>query len=384
MSPIRFTYPFIMPKNGHTIRVIKDRLQQPVGRFMRPCVTIEDFASVHLAIERMRDAGQEVIPITSEGKFTGVLTQESILQIIALDSAKDEAVGRFAHQLPSISNRVTGAEALRQLEVNSTLVVVDDHLNVCGILTPACFIGTVTSPERPHMVGGMATPFGVYLTTGSVRGGKHGWYLFSTGMFLMVFFGTGSAFVDYFARGLPNTWQVGLMLKMISALVALCLFRLLPIAGYHAAEHMVVHALERDEELTPEVVARMPRVHPRCGTNLAVAVTMFSTIAFTPWSSDQQIQIPIALFATLFTWKSIGSFAQYWFTTRKPNQKQIASGIAAGKELLDNYATAANRTAKPINRIINSGMLHVIAGSFAALGIAWLIGRAFGVDLLSS
>ena len=52
-------------------------------------------------------------------------------------------------------------------------------------------------------------------------------------------------------------------------------------------------------------------------------------------------------------------------------------------ELLDNFATAANRTATPLTRIINSGMLHVMAGSLTALGIAWLIGRAFGVYLVS-
>lgn len=383
MSPIRFTYPFIMPKIGHTNRVIKDRLIQPVGRFMRPCVTIEDFASIHLAIERMRDAGQEVIPVTAEGKYVGTLTQSSILQLLAQDTRKDEAVGNFLHPTPSISNRSTGAEAMRQLESSSTLIVVDDHENICGILTPSCFIAAQSAPERPHMVGGMATPFGVYLTTGAIKGGKSGWYLFSTGVFLMLFFGFGNAALIWSTQGLPNTWMISLAVSMLTALIMLCIFRVLPIAGYHAAEHMVVHALERDEELTPEVISRMPRVHPRCGTNLAVAVTMFTTIWTTPWISDEKLRLTVALIATLYLWKKVGSFAQYWFTTKTPNLKQIESGIAAGKELLDNYATASNRTASPLTRIINSGMLHVIAGSFSASGIAWLIGRAFGVDLLS-
>lgn len=371
-----------MPKNGHTNRVIKDRLQQPVGRFMRPCVTIEDFASIHLAIERMREAGQEVIPVTSDGKLGGALTPQSILNIVADGASKDEPVGKFLQQLPSISNRMTGAEALRQLESNPTLVVVDDHQNVCGILTPSCFIGTVSSPERPHMVGGMATPFGVYLTTGSVRGGKHGWYLFATGIFLMYFFGLGNAAVGLATQNLPNTWQTIVFASTFSGVLMLSLFRLLPIAGYHAAEHMVVHAIEREEELTPDVVSRMPRVHPRCGTNLAVAITMFGTISQYPWIEDVSTRTVAAVFVTLFFWKSLGSFVQYWFTTKKPNEKQIASGIAAGKELLDNFATAANRSATPFTRIINSGMLHVMAGSVVALGIAELFGRAFGVELL--
>ena len=372
-----------MPKTGHTIRVIKDRLNQPVGRFMRPCVTIEDFASIHLAVERMRDAGQEVIPVTHEGHYLGVLSQDSIIRILSENTGRDEPVGRFVEDLPTIQNQATGAEALRQIENTNILVVVDSQGVVCGLLTPACFIATAQSPERPPMVGGMATPFGVYLTTGSVRGGKNGWHLFATGMFLMFFFSFGDFTSRFATRGLPNTWQVVLLANGLPILALMLIFRLLPISGYHAAEHMTVHALERDEELTPEVVSRMPRVHPRCGTNLAVAVTMFVTIWKIHWIANEEFRTLIAALITLFFWKSVGSFAQYWFTTKKPNAKQLASGIQAGKELLENYATAANRTATPLTRIINSGMLHVMAGSFSALGIAWLIGRAFGVEFFT-
>ena len=372
-----------MPKTWHTIRVIKDRLNQPVGRFMRPCVTIEDFASIHLAVERMREAGQEVIPVTHDGHYLGVLSQASIVRVLSENANRDEPVGRFVEDSPTIFIQATGAEALREIEKNQTLVVVDSHQTVCGLLTPACFIATLQSPERPPMVGGMATPFGVYLTTGSVRGGKHGWYLFATGMFLMFFFSIGDFTARFATRGLPDTWQVNLLANGLPILALMFVFRLLPIAGYHAAEHMTVHAIERDEELTPDVVARMPRVHPRCGTNLAVAVTLFGTIWRTPWIGSEQLRLMVAVLVTLFFWKSIGSFAQYWFTTKKPNTKQLASGIQAGKELLENYATAANRTATPLTRIINSGMLHVIAGSLSALGIACLIGRAFGVEFFT-
>jgi CBS domain-containing protein len=374
-----------MPKTSHTIRVIKDRLIQPVGRFMRHCVTIEDFTSLHLAIEKMREAGQEIIPVTQDGKIFGVLTQNSIVKILGTDADKDSAVGDFVDPAATISNSITGAEALRHLENNNTLVVVDDHGVVCGLLTPSCFIGTPQAPE-PHMVGGMATPFGVYLTTGSVRGGKSGWYLFSTGMFIMTFFGLGAFGMILATSRLPdswqNSWQLGFLAKAMTTLFMLSIFRLLPIAGYHAAEHQVVHALERDEELTPEVVARMPRVHPRCGTNLAVAVTIFSTIWRTPWIPVEGLRLSVAVLTTLFLWKTIGSFVQYWFTTKKPNQRQIASGIEAGTQLLANYATASNRTATPLTRIINSGILHVMAGSFTTLLIIGLILRQFGIDIL--
>ena len=375
-----------MPKTGHTNRVIKDRLIQPVGRFMRPCVTTESFTSLHLAIEMMREAGQELIPVTQDGKFLGVLTQNSIVRALGSDADKDSPAGEYIELASTIGNSVTGAEALRILEHSSTLVVVDDHGVVCGLLMPSCFVGTPHTPERPHMVGGMATPFGVYLTTGSVKGGKGGWYLFSTGMFLMLFFGFGNVAMDRATHGIPNsiqnTWQFGLAMEVLTSMIMLCIFRLLPIAGYHAAEHQVVHALERNEDLTVEVVSRMPRVHPRCGTNLAVAVTMFTLITSTPWYGDLGIRVFVGLFTTLFLWKNVGSFVQFWFTTKKPNERQIASGIAAGNQLLANYATASNRTATPLTRIINSGILHVMAGSSSTLLIIGLILRRFGIDII--
>ena len=338
---------------------------------------------MHLAIERMRDAGQECIPVTHDGKLIGVLTQKSIVRILGESIERSEAVGTLVEGLPSILNKTSGAEALRQLENNSTIVVVDEHEVVCGLLTPSCFIGTVTEPERPPMVGGMATPFGVYLTTGSVRGGKSGWYLVTTGVFLMMFLGIGNEIMGRGAAALPVAWQLGGLTPIFARLFMLLAFRSLPIAGYHAAEHMVVHALERDEALTPEVIARMPRVHPRCGTNIAVAILMFMTVWQTPWCPYEDLRMLAGFFISFFFWRRVGSFVQYWFTTKKPNAAQIASGIRAGQELLDNYAVAANRSAGPFMRIYNSGMLHVMAGSFATLGIAWLIGLAFGVHLLT-
>jgi uncharacterized protein YqhQ len=42
---------------------------------------------------------------------------------------------------------------------------------------------------------------------------------------------------------------------------------------------MVVHAIERGEPLVLEVVRRMPRVHPRCGTNLVAGIALFLGLA---------------------------------------------------------------------------------------------------------
>lgn len=50
--------------------------------------------------------------------------------------------------------------------------------------------------------------------------------------------------------------------------------------GYHAAEHMTIHAYEDGAELTVEHIARYPRAHPRCGTAFLLTVVVFSILIF--------------------------------------------------------------------------------------------------------
>lgn len=50
--------------------------------------------------------------------------------------------------------------------------------------------------------------------------------------------------------------------------------------GYHAAEHMTIHAYEDGVELTPQQVRRYPHAHPRCGTAFLLTVVVFSIVIF--------------------------------------------------------------------------------------------------------
>jgi hypothetical protein len=158
-------------------------------------------------------------------------------------------------------------------------------------------------------------------------------------------------------------------LEPIEVLISIGLFglgmRSIPLAGIHAAEHKVVHAIERGEDLDPEVVRRMPRVHPRCGTNLAVGGMLFLGLGSAAWIPDQTLRLMVAILATLLLWRRLGALVQRWITTSNPNEKQLMMGIRSGRELLDRYAHA--RTAMPSigQRIWNSGMFQVVAGSFA-------------------
>lgn len=143
--------------------------------------------------------------------------------------------------------------------------------------------------------------------------------------------------------------------------------RLIPLSGIHGAEHMVVHAMERGEELTPEVVARMPRVHPRCGTNLAVGMFLFLTIWQTPWIKYDDVRALTGAVLTLFLWRPLGAFVQQHITTKKPTSAQLRSGIRAGNDLIERYSTAHSSTASIPVRIWNSGLLQVVTGSSLVL-----------------
>jgi len=51
--------------------------------------------------------------------------------------------------------------------------------------------------------------------------------------------------------------------------------------GYHAAEHMTIHAYEAGEILNSQSVARHPKEHPRCGTAFLLTVALLSVLLFT-------------------------------------------------------------------------------------------------------
>ncbi|NOT03197.1 MAG: DUF1385 domain-containing protein [Anaerolineales bacterium] len=50
---------------------------------------------------------------------------------------------------------------------------------------------------------------------------------------------------------------------------------------YHGAEHKTINAFEAGEELTPEVVAKYPIEHARCGTAFLLTLVLLSILVFT-------------------------------------------------------------------------------------------------------
>lgn len=125
---------------------------------------------------------------------------------------------------------------------------------------------------------------------------------------------------------------------------------------YHGAEHKSIFAYEKGLPLTVENVKKMPRLHPRCGTNFMFVVIMISIIIFTfvdvrnVWlrSLIKLLAFPLVSgisyeairlagkYQNKFTRILImpGLLMQY-ITTKEPDDDQIEVAIASLKAVLE-------------------------------------------------
>jgi hypothetical protein len=228
----------------------------------------------------------------------------------------------------------------------------------------------------------MATPFGVYLTNGTVSGGASHLAVVATGavLFLLLFL-ANLATMGVHTLIRPLDWSPQLQAWVLGA-TALILFlvgiRAIPLSGTHAAEHMVVHAIERGEPLVPEVVRRMPRVHPRCGTNIAAGASLFLGLATSDWIADQQLRLLLAALVTLAFWRPLGATIQFFVTTKPPTDRQILDGIRAGEQLLRRIMDAPVGPSPVFVRVMNSGLIQIMLGSMLMYYVIQLIAFVLG------
>ena len=335
----------------------------------------------------MRENGDAICPVVDGIVLVGVIGPAQIAKLVGNGADLTDACSTAMVPAEPIESWHPAAEALRRFDLNphEPLLVVDGHRRLLGVVTPADLVPRIRPQPRPPAVGGMATPFGVYLTTGAVSAGPNKWALVATGalMFGLIAAGNGLAYLTGNAlepQRLPST-----VLEAIVAFITFGVFllglRLLPLSGTHGAEHQVVHAIERGEELAPNVVARMPRVHPRCGTNFAAAAILFLSIFESPLPIGSDVRFLMAALATFFLWRPLGSALQRWITTKRPNAKQLEGGIRSGKQLLERYVVAENTMPTIQSRIWNSGMLQVMFGSLLMYGIIVGIAALLGYSI---
>lgn len=355
--------------------------------------------SIGRAAEALRVSGLTRLPIIGSGYVVGEITDDLVLKVLTSDDpqvATEKQVGSvMSREVVSLNRHMTighAAEIMtdRNLPVMS---VLDEYGRYLGFVTRSDVASALCLTIRPPVVAGMATPLGVYLTTGSLRAGAGdlGLVLAGVTLMLMNYTAMGSIFglawlidkTDLLAPwslvAILNSPPVNVtnwmdLLRLVMAGAALPIFlllmRVLPLSGYHAAEHQVVHAIENGEPLKLENVAAMPRVHPRCGTNIVTGIIVFLMVT-NIFSTD--VAILITVFMLVFAWRAIGGFFQYYVTTKPPNARQLASGIKAGESLLEQYRNHTGYQVTGWQRIWNTGMPQVMIGAASVLGLQQLL-----------
>jgi CBS domain-containing protein len=367
---------------------------ESLGAVLRQLTYLNPDDSVHRAVDVLRYSGVDTLPVVDAyGDLRGVVSLPD-LRTLALeqpDSVKllepvshymrgPALVGWSTMSLDDVRNALATSD-------ESTLFIVDDQGRYLGAVTLADLLVPTPLPHRPAHVGGMATPWGVYLTTGTIQAGVGNGALLGSGALLGVVLVAAYALVQVLCYGAENQFGIPLyalwhseaparltmqtagwfVLQGLPLPVFLLMMRLLPLSGYHAAEHQAVHAIERGEPLLPDILRRMPRVHPRCGTNIMAGALIFTIVSqalpalhIGLGPSDSAV---LGALVALFTWRSLGGFLQHYFTTRPATDRQLESGIRAAKDLERRFAGTIPRRPTLARRLWCMGMPQMIAGT---------------------
>ncbi|MGC8785720.1 MAG: DUF1385 domain-containing protein [Armatimonadota bacterium] len=360
----------------------------PVERYMTSVPVLSPEDPLAKAVALARAARASTLPVVRDGRLVGVIAESDIARLMQEGDPHQQQYlpvsAAMTRDTLFVLPFTPTAHALQLMQEHgfSSLPVVSQSGEYLGTVLRSDVLALTCDTVRPPLVGGMATPLGVYLTGGGVRAGAGDLGLFLTGVLLMtlnlialVLVYSGSRWIQQhtgiplYAMLLSPTaslldWQdwVGMALRAMPIVLFLLLVRLSPIAGIHAAEHMTVHAIERGEPLEPEFVRRMPRVHPRCGTNLAAGALVFLTLANLNVGVYRDVTLLLAFVTTLLVWRPIGNLLQALFTTRPPSERQLRNGIEVGKQLLHRYQMQGYRPLTLRERIWNMGIVQIAAG----------------------
>jgi len=378
-----------------------------LARVLRRISALAPEDSVYRAAEMLRAGG--TLPIVdSAGRLRGVVSPDDLRPLLALQEERAllSPVAQWARLPGAVGHaEMSVGEVSRVLAASgeTTLFIVDEGGHYLGGVSLSDLLAPQPTPPRPASVGGMATPWGVYLTNGALQAGAGNGALIVTGVLLGLLLAGSFGLVGLLALGLERmagwplfalwtapqpahlTWQtLDWFLLQGSALpIFFVLLRLLPLSGYHAAEHQAVHAMERGEPLHPGIVRRMPRVHPRCGTNLMAGGLVFTLIsqavpAIHFLGLDAADGALLGAVVALFTWRNVGVFLQQHFTTRPATDRQIASGIAAAQELERKFLQTVPRRPTLWRRLWCMGLPQTFLGvSLGASAMLFLLEWGF-------
>ncbi len=342
------------------------------------------------------------LPVIEDGNLKGMVSRKALIQSFGLpsqaerDTYLERPIQEFLYQPVKIATPempLSDVEKIFFQGEEDNVPVVDDEGYCLGMILASDLLSPAMPTPRPPLIGGMATPYGVYLTDGNIQAGANNLALVLSGMLLGLFFTVTIWVSDAILtlgqqhglpKGLSNDLDVGstsqsptmgllsIAVRLMTLFILLVLMRMNRLAGFHAAEHQTVHAIERTEKLTPEIVGRMPRAHPRCGTNIMAGATVFFVVLQLGLSIPYADSVAplFALFSTLFYWRRVGAFLQERFTTRPATKQQLESGIKAGEELLRKYWSVPPTRPRLWRRIWCMGMAQNMAGVVITMYLA--------------
>ena len=426
MENILFSYSFLAQitpywyNNLMPIRYIKrlwakkeERAVGPVtpGLLARAVEPLTPRDSLHKALHRMRTFNIALVPVVESGLLVGMVSEEILAHHLGDDPAVLdnilvlEALQPVETIIPAQAT-LAQAEELLRASGESWLPVISYGGYYLGCLYLVDLLAARSGRLYPPRMGGMATPLGVYMTTGQVSGGADWRGLVLTGVlmaflfqfvqiFIAILLGAVAHFsnVDFIrnlallsqARGvdLPENSLPLLLITIVLSVLQIFGFLLVLrygpwLSGYHAAEHQTINAVEKGESLTVESVRVMPRVHPRCGTNLWAIMIMISfgmMVLWTLWfmGQGQWHELIVAMLGlcwavfTMNRWQLFGAWLQQNFTTRPATQQQLESGIFAAKQVIERHQQCGSPVTKLQQRLWNMGLLQVAVGMFSTL-----------------
>lgn len=387
-----------------------------IDSIVRPCRPLEASDRLGRAVEALRQAGLPALPVFASGRLLGMVSDGDLMRFIsreaAAGNAEDLRLTPVARAMTSPVVAVRADQPLQQaLDIFESsdlrvLPVMDAAGAFRGVITRADAMSALLGVTTPPHVGGMATPLGVFLTTGHVRGGAGNLGLFLTGVTMIVLLVAASVITSLVALGLELGRGVPLFalllnpesaanrdyagplvgtfgpgaLAILQLVVFFILLRLAPLTGVHAAEHMVVHALEDGDELTVEQVARKPRVHPRCGTNLMAVLFILlagggviSSLGDYLGDIGSMLAMVVLLMVAYLAWRGVGAGLQRFITTHRPSRRQIEGAIAAAQQLTARYQQNPSYRTSGVARLWSIGLIQIGAGFIATWTAAYYL-----------
>jgi len=374
-----------------TLRDLPDVIKQA------PRLKTDDTAAK--AVRLMRARGLPAVPVADGSQLLGFACEDDLAALAAQAAdpgaaaagARVEQLMRPMDLIVRDDQDAAGVLTLMQERRTGAAAVIAGDGQFLGLVLRNDLIAALVGEHATPPIAGLATPFGVYLTTGAQRAGAGDLALASTGVALMamnllsggIIFGLARLAERRFPAVISTTVPLA-QVRVVDVLVAyalqvtafLLLLRFSPLTRTHAAEHMVVRAIEEGEDLTVQKVRAMSRVHPRCGTNLmALLILLFISEQFL--SSMDAVMDDATRILTLFvlvvvillSWRRLGAGIQRWVTTRRPSDAQLQRAIRVGESLLAKNKAHPGARAVVWRRIWNMGFVQVVSG-FAALAAA--------------